>query len=185
VTIATAFAADYSIPFFTPLDGGKGVFFGWLQAFDPVCEPCWDIRETSSCWLLPTNNNQIYMASCGYYYEDEPEVFGSLYVPLGQETNTLGWTNATLCIGNLDQDSATAELTYSPEKNAFTVCGENPNEIQISLYLPTGLVSGSFVPTGARRTVSFKGMLLPSAQNAQGIFHTAEGFDGFLLENEY
>ncbi|MGD1085541.1 MAG: hypothetical protein ABSA47_12450 [Verrucomicrobiota bacterium] len=195
VSFSSAVAADGSFPFFNPLYSGKGVILGWLQfTNDPVNLA--DLEGYNVWWAKLPAADKFY--TNGFSTLATPfvsMVIGSHYAApkagsniLASVTNSVGSTEIPFALDDINPDGLGTEdiatnVTYNPQKNAFTVESPNDNKVKLSLAASSGTITGSFeeTPPGGK-VIPFRGMLLPTGAAACGFFlGTNQDTGSFIL----
>jgi len=173
ISFATTIGPDGSVPLYSSLYSGKGLFLGWLIfTNDTSSAPEKDFESTWLAWAKLPTASKFYAA--GFSTVTNPvSLTGSIYVAPKKGTNIVGWTNGTMTAtgGNLAKE-VNATLAYNPAKN--TVTGTNAafagGKVTLTLTTTSGALSGTFVPAPAKTAISFKGLLLTNTQSGYGFF---------------
>lgn len=163
-TIATAQGVDGSFFIYSPLYSKGGYIGGRLSiANGSVTNFSYPDQDYSYplYFVKPT--------SAGAYYPDgftnALYATGRRYTAPKAGATVITWTSGSFDAWDSDSTLAAADLTFG--KNVFTVL---PNSYQVSLSLKpaTGVITGSFVPAGGKKT-PFNGVVIDS-ENAVGFF---------------
>ena len=88
-----------------------------------------------------------------------PALSGALYIAPKPGTNAFGWTAGTFTVdsgytGLSLPDHSTVGVTFNSVNNRFS----DSSKVAATLAPSTGLLSGSFVPTGVRTATAFLGV---------------------------
>ncbi|HWD18888.1 MAG TPA: immunoglobulin domain-containing protein [Verrucomicrobiae bacterium] len=162
VSQSVTVSGNGSIPLYASLYAGKGSVFGWLNISNVPPQTL----DGAINWFKPAFTNQTAITGSPFSYS-----LGLFNLPTAQ-----------LIISESDW-AAPLNYEIAANHNSLTPSGApgNPtNKLAISVA-PTGVITVTFRPTGARADLTAKGAILQQQQNAFGWFtnKTATGF--FLL----
>jgi hypothetical protein len=130
--------------------GGKGLLAGTIT-FEPL--------ETSDCdgalqWYKPPQKSGNYFKEG---FDTDLAVAGARYSnphEQGMQVPTL-----TLALGGGGLDSPISATVALSPSNSFTVSGDNPEKLKLTLNPASGLLRGSFIHPAIHRPVIFNGIL--------------------------
>ena len=162
-----------AFPFYVSLYRGKGVILGWVTITNGSL-------AGSLAWCkAAAPMDKLYPG--GFAQALSP--IGSAYRPANVAVPLLTWTNgiAEFSGGNLNQVLASRVRL---QNNSFTVLGTNVPHLTVSVTLPSGLMSGSFLPPGTTRSLTFKGAVLQASNIASGSFLGTNRSGRVLLKEE-
>jgi hypothetical protein len=158
-------------PFYNPLYGGAGSFFGWMVFADTANS---DITGTLY-WTKPaTGGSALYPGG----FSNTLSVVGSRYVAPPPLTPALNLTNGTVVLTGGNLGSLTIPVTLG---GGNKITGSNGLTLTISPV--TGAVTGSFLDpvTSAKRTV--KGVVLRDLNYGGGTFLGTDQSGALFLGN--
>lgn len=175
-TTTTLIAADGTVPLHKALyTTGTGSTQGWFSINGSSV-----LTESGGFdWLKNTQpaNSTTRSYKTGFALVTL-EADGGKYVKPSAGTNVLGLTgstaNAQIEFTEGALPSSITQVFNLPSTNVITFTGANPNAVTLKFDLTTGFFSGTFVVPDAvsanKRTVSYKGALIPSLQQGFGQF---------------
>lgn len=171
-----ALSKNGQMPLYAPLYGGKGALLGWVGYDDQASS---DFEGLMS-WIKPGMQR-------GPFYPDgfnsEAALVGSRFAaPGGGTTPVLGLTNSVVLLsgGNLS-DVYTNDVVL---ELGGKVTNAGTNALTMKFNLKSGLFTGTFKPTGAKKAVPFKGVALQKANYATGHFFGTNESGRVALEAE-
>ena len=163
ITQKVPLSKDGHWPLYVSLYSGQGMVLGWVHFAD---EESSDFGGLAT-WIKPASPKAKYHPS-GFTHENS--LVGSRYrAPTGAVDRIFPFdTNGVVVLtgGNLSQ-SFTNEVDWGLNN---IVTNKGPLPLSLKFKLPSGLMSGSFTPTGATRAVPFNGVVLQKARTASGYF---------------
>jgi hypothetical protein len=163
-------------PLYAPLYLTKGSLIGWLH-FDTNA-PLDDVSGLVA-WFRPAQPGaQYYPAG----FTNVSLLTGSRYVaPASSTDRVLAMTNGVLSLsgGNLSQVWVN---DFVLEANNY-VSNASSNKLTVIISLSSGLFQGTFLDTGASRTVSFSGALLQKSTSGAGFFLGTDQAGRVQIEN--
>jgi hypothetical protein len=168
-------SSDGFIPVYESLYAGKGSLEGGLNISNL---PPQSVNGTLN-WIRPRGPaKSLFPAG----FESQATVVGSPLPP--PQNGLLNTTNAELTIQESDWAGA---LTYNVSVTNNTVALlDSPlnatNRVSVSFAPATGIVTVTFQPTGARKTLTAKGVVLPQQQVSAGWFVNGTNTGYFLLQ---
>lgn len=176
ITAGSAICNNGRFPLFAPLYAKKGLVLGWLNTASGDEQTDLSGDNIQVCKLSTSGSTSLFPDGTSSSLSAQ----GALYAAPKNGTNLLGWTSGLVSLG--DNVVSTA-VTFNPAKNQFTFnAGNNPNKVTLTLAATSGLLSGSFVPTGGKKAVKFKGVVLPKQSLGYGFFLDADGPNVFHLQ---
>ncbi len=161
LSFGSAVASDGTAPVYASLYGAQGVAMGWVNLSTNTNAISW------VAWDKPSMAGKFYPD--GFFANVTPSA--SLYIAPSRGTNLFNGTNLTVTLhgGGLSSD-LTANVTFNPVKNTFSVVSPNENKLSMSFAPLTGLISGSFVPPSRKTPLTFKAVVLADESSAFGFF---------------
>jgi formylglycine-generating enzyme required for sulfatase activity len=150
ISPSSALEDDGVWPLYVPLNGGSGVFMGWMQ-----CR-----STTTALWIKPATTNRCY----GGGFLEMPVVAMAPYTPPASGRNALNWTNGTIIIGG-GNIPARLQSRVSFSNNQCRALSGTISNLTLSVTPSNGLLTASFIHPATGKAVTVKGAVL---QNQQG-----------------
>jgi hypothetical protein len=163
-THKTTVSKNGEIPLYFAPYSGQGLFTGWLSFSD---EPTSDLSGEVT-WIKPSTAGGLFYPAG---FTQEGQLVGSRYTMPASGQRVLNMTAGefTLTGANLAQPY-TNSIVLPP---GISLTTNSPHKLTLKLSPPTGLLSGTFTPTGSTAVIKFNGVVLQSSTNAAGYFlHT-------------
>ncbi len=162
VSQSVPISGDGFVPLYASLYGGKGSISGWLNITNLPPQALGGAVN----WFKPATAAKTLFPA-GFAYQAEVSASPLLLL----NNSLLSLTN--LIISESDWSSALNYELAAAAANTLSVSASpaNPtNKVAVSLTPASGVITVAFRPTGAKKDVTAKGVVLPQQQNAFGWF---------------
>jgi acid phosphatase len=160
VTQKTTLSKDGYWPFYVPLYKGKGSLISWVT-FTNETDTDFDGRFN---WFKQTQTAKYYPGG----FTNEAIIAGSRFVPPVATNLVINITNGIVGFtnGNLTADFTNHVMLDAKGK----VLNQGTNKLSLTISKSSGTFSGSVMPPGGGKAVSFKGALLQKQNVGSGFF---------------
>jgi len=145
---------DGLVPVYVPLYSGQGSVFGWL-AFSNL--PPKTVSGDLTWFKLSGPAKSLYTNG----FTNQGAIIGSVYMP--STTNILALTNGTLTITDPGQNIDLVYTNVTVISNKLTYTAPPTNQLIVTFTPPSGAITVSFRPTGAKANITAQGVVLQGA----------------------
>jgi hypothetical protein len=142
----------------------KGALMGWIN-FTNISPP--GLKGTVT-WIKSVGapTNLLYPNG----FTNQIELLGSGYGAPKIGTRVLNWTNGTISLSGGDLTNILTSAIRLGTNNILTVTSLNTNNIGLTLSVPNGIFSGSFLHPITKRTTAVRGAVLQNENGGGGYF---------------